>query len=192
MCEPRESRRLAPPRPVAAAAARAPPLALTPPLLARGWSQELNPNSADTEALTTFYTTLYEQRPDSELAARFLLQHGLLPGGEAEAKQLVKKFGKAASSSKGGGGGGGSKAPAKKKASKDEDDFVEAKPKKPPAKKPAAKKPAADSSDEEFEEKKKKPAAAAAKKPPAKRPNVPPEDSSDEDDVPLSKKMKKK
>ena len=70
--------------------------------------QELNPTAPDTEALTTFYTTLYQQRPNSEMAAKFLLQHGLLPGGEDEAKRLVKKFGKAGSSSK-------SAAPAKRK-----------------------------------------------------------------------------
>ena len=34
------------------------------------------PTAPDTEALTTFYTTLYQQRPNSEMAAKFLLQHG--------------------------------------------------------------------------------------------------------------------
>jgi hypothetical protein len=55
-------------------------------------SQELPPDGADTEALTTFYTTLLQQRPDSEMAARFCVQYGLLP--EDEAKVLAKKFAK--------------------------------------------------------------------------------------------------
>ena len=84
-----------------------------------GQTKELDPNAADTEALTTFYETLYEQRPDSEMAARWLLQHGLLP--EDDIAKVLKKYGKggsANSSSKGGskssGGSGSQKA---KKAS---------------------------------------------------------------------------
>ena len=60
-----------------------------------GQTKELDPNGADTEALTIFYTTLYQQKPESELAAKTLLQFGLLPGGEEEAKKLMKKLGKA-------------------------------------------------------------------------------------------------
>ena len=63
-----------------------------------GQTKELAENAADTEALTIFYTTLYQQRPDSEMAAKFLLQHGLLE--EDEATRLVKKFGKSGGSSK--------------------------------------------------------------------------------------------
>ena len=51
----------------------------------------------------TFYTTLYEQRPDSKIAAEFLLRHGLL--SHDEAADLNKKMGKSAGGSKGGGGG---------------------------------------------------------------------------------------
>ena len=43
-----------------------------------GQTKELSESAADTEALKCFYETLYEQRPDSEMAAKFLLQHGLL------------------------------------------------------------------------------------------------------------------
>ena len=68
-----------------------------------GQTKELNPNAADTEALTTFYTTLYEQKPDSKIAAEFLLRHGLL--SHDEAADLNKKMGKSAGGSKGGGGG---------------------------------------------------------------------------------------
>ena len=64
-----------------------------------GQTKELEPNAPDTEALTLFYTSLYKQRPDSEMAQKWLLQFGLLPGGEAEAKQLLKKFGKVSKAS---------------------------------------------------------------------------------------------
>ena len=49
-----------------------------------GQTKELPEAAADTEALKTFYSTLYEQRPDSEMAARFLMQHGLLEEDEAK------------------------------------------------------------------------------------------------------------
>jgi len=156
-----------------------------------GQTKELNANAADTEALTTFYETLYTQRPDSKMAADFLLKHGLLPWDEAEA--LNKKMGKATSSSKPSGGG------AKKAKRNDEDDFVESKP-KPKAKAAASKPkrpsiPADDSSDDEFVAAKgSKPAAKPAPKKgkpaaPAKRKQE--DDSSDEEDVPLSSKKRK-
>ena len=58
-----------------------------------GQTKELSATAADSEALRVFYTTMHEQRPGSELASRFLLQHGLLELEEAEklAKQLGKK-----------------------------------------------------------------------------------------------------
>ena len=107
--------------------------------------QELAQNAADTEALTTFYTSLYEQRPDSEMAARFLLQHGLLPGGEEEALKLQKKFGKAGAGKA--ASTAASKSAPKRKAKDDDDDFEKPAKKKAPAKKPPAKKMAPDSSD---------------------------------------------
>ena len=48
--------------------------------------------SAASEASLTFYQTLHEQRPDSEMAMRWLLQHGQLP--EDEAKAVAKRLGK--------------------------------------------------------------------------------------------------
>ena len=96
-----------------------------------GQTKELNPTAADTEALTIFYETLYEQRPDSRMAQEFLVKHGLLGWKEAEA--VNKKLGnKAAASSK----------PKPKKA--DDDDAFESKPKVkkgPAAKAPAKKEP---------------------------------------------------
>ena len=62
-----------------------------------GQTKELNPTAADSEALTTFYSTLYKQRPDSEMAARFLLQHGLLP--DEDLQKVYKKYGKGAGAS---------------------------------------------------------------------------------------------
>lgn len=139
-----------------------------------GQTKELDPNAADTEALTNFYQSLLRQRPESEMAQRWLLQYGLLPGGEDEAKAMIKKLGKSAPSSK----PTAAKKPSKPAAN---DDDFESKPKgKAPAKKPPPSKSKAtiakeDSSDEEFEEK-KKPAAtkkpAASSKPPAKRPGT--------------------
>ena len=41
-----------------------------------GQTKELNPVAPDAEALKIFYKTLHEQRPNSEMAQRFLLQHG--------------------------------------------------------------------------------------------------------------------
>ena len=163
-----------------------------------GQTKELNSNAADTEALTTFYETLYRQTPDSKMAAEFLLKHGLLEYDEAD--ELNKKMGKVAAKSA--ASSGGSKPKAKPKAT---DDDFEAKPKKAPAKKAPAKKASIpkddDSSDEEFEAK-KKPAPKAAAKPAAKKPAAKkpaagakrpvPEDSSDEDETPLSQKTKAK
>jgi hypothetical protein len=143
-----------------------------------GQTKELNPNAPDTEALVTFYETLYQQRPDSEMAARFLLQHGLLP--EDEAKKLVKKFGV-----KKGGGGSSSSGGAKAKPKASDDDF-QSKPKPKPKKPPIKKLPADDSSDEEFVEQKAK---AKAKPAPKRKPSLPADDSSD-DDVPLQQKKK--
>lgn len=77
----------------------------------KGQTKQLNPSAADTEGLTSFYTSLYKQRPESEMAARFLLQHGLLP--EEDIEKTIKRFnikgGGGASSSKSGGGGSSSK-----------------------------------------------------------------------------------
>lgn len=150
-----------------------------------GQTKELNPTAADSEALTTFYSTLLKQRPDSEMAARFLLQHGLLP--DEDLQKVYKKYGKGAgaSSSK---SGGSSSQPKKKPAANDDDDFEKKPAKKAPAKKAPAKKAEPDSSDEEFAAKKPAPAKKA---PPAKRPVVNNDDDSSEDDAPLAKKTKK-
>ena len=75
-----------------------------------GQTKALDPNAADTDALTLFYESLHKQRPESEMAQRWLLQHGLLP--EDEAAKLAKLFGKAGASKS---SGGGSKAPPKRK-----------------------------------------------------------------------------
>ena len=119
-----------------------------------GQTKELNPNAPDTEALTIFYETLYQQRPDSEMAQRFLVQHGLLP--EDEAKKLVKVLGVKAKSSSGGGSSGGGKT--KKPAADDDDDFT-SKPKAKAKSKPPPKKIAQDddSSDEEAFAKRRRP-----------------------------------
>lgn len=69
-----------------------------------GQTKALDPNAADTDALTLFYESLHKQRPDSEMASRWLLQHGLLP--EEEAQRLFKLYGKS---------GGGNKSPVKRK-----------------------------------------------------------------------------
>lgn len=152
-----------------------------------GQTKELNPTAPDTEALTTFYTTLYQQRPDSEMAARFLMQHGLLP--DEDLKAVFKKYGKGSSSSS--KSGGSSSQVKKKPAANDDDDFQ----KKPAKKAPAPKKPPTkrtvepDSSDEEFTA--KAPPKKAAAKPPPKKPVVANDDDSSEDDQPLAKKAKK-
>ena len=91
-----------------------------------GQTKTLDPNAADTESLTTFYETLYEARPDSEMAARFLVQYGLLD--EDEASRLCKKYGIAKKGGKAAASSGGSKPKSKKGG--DDDDFV-----KKPAKK---------------------------------------------------------
>ena len=65
-----------------------------------GQTKELDENAADTEALTIFYETLYQQKPESKMAAEFLLKHGLLPHDEAE--KLFKKLGKTGASKSGG------------------------------------------------------------------------------------------
>ena len=61
-------------------------------------------NSASNEANLTFYETLHQQRPKSEMAIRWLLQHGKLPLDEAKlwSKKLgtAKKATAVASSSK--------------------------------------------------------------------------------------------
>ena len=49
-----------------------------------GHTKTLSENATDSEALRIFYTSLYEQRPDSEMAQRFLVQHGLLPRHKAQ------------------------------------------------------------------------------------------------------------
>lgn len=60
-----------------------------------GQTKALDPNAADTDALTLFYESLHKQRPDSEMASRWLLQYGLLPEDEA-AKLHTQLGGKAA------------------------------------------------------------------------------------------------
>ena len=112
-----------------------------------GQTKELNPTAADTEALTIFYETLYEQKPDSRMAQEFLLKHGLLPWKEAEA--VNKKLGSKASSS--------ASKPKPKRAADDEDDFE----KKPKVKKgAAASKPAASKPASKGAAEKKKPVVA--------------------------------
>jgi len=171
-----------------------------------GQTKELSASAADSEALKSFYSSLHEQRPDSEMASRWLLQHGLLERDEAE--KLAKQFKKPAPSKS---------APsktAKRPKADDEDDFEEPKKKAAPKKKlppKAKKKAAADSSDEEEEDDdepedssedeyvapKKKPPPKAKGKPPPKPPpkpkgkTIPPEDSSDEDE-PIAARKKKK
>ena len=138
-----------------------------------GQTKELDPNAADTEALITFYQSLYKQRPDSEMAQKWLLQFGQFPDGEEESKKWFKIHGKGGATKS---SSTASKPAAKKsKATADDDDFTSKPKSKAPTKKAPAKKPAAepDSSDEEFESKKKPPAKKpAAAKPPAKRPGA--------------------
>ena len=57
-----------------------------------GQTKELSESDPSTEALTIFYETLHTQRPKSEMAIKWLLQHGKLP--EDEAKVWAKKLGK--------------------------------------------------------------------------------------------------
>ena len=39
-----------------------------------GQTKMLDPGAADTDALICFYSTLHQQRPESEMASRWLLQ----------------------------------------------------------------------------------------------------------------------
>uniref|UniRef100_A0A7S4BHQ1 Uncharacterized protein n=1 Tax=Chrysotila carterae TaxID=13221 RepID=A0A7S4BHQ1_CHRCT len=57
-----------------------------------GQTKELDMSAADAEALRIFYSTLHTQRPESEMASKWLLQHGLLERDEAEqlSKLLLK------------------------------------------------------------------------------------------------------
>ena len=48
-----------------------------------GQTKSLSANAADTDGVTLFYQSLYKQRPDSEMAQRWLLQHGLAHGSSA-------------------------------------------------------------------------------------------------------------
>ncbi|KAL1530417.1 hypothetical protein AB1Y20_001322 [Prymnesium parvum] len=155
-----------------------------------GQTKALDPNAADTDALTLFYKSLHEQRPESEMASRWLLQHGLLP--EEEAARLVKLYGKGTSSK----GNGAAKSPTKRKAP----DVKKAKASaaKAPARKKASQGKDSSSEDSSSEEEvlpakssrslnpkgKKAPEAQKAAQP---RPKKPAMDSSDED-VPLSQK----
>ena len=141
-----------------------------------GQTKELSETDPSSEGITIFYETLHQQRPKSEMAIKWLLQHGKLP--EDEAKVWAKKLGKdkkvaAVATSE------------KRKLKADDDDFAKKPAKKaaPPAKKKPSVKP--DSSDEDdFDAKKKpaakKPAAKPAAKKPAK-PKVKADDSSDEE-----------
>mmetsp|Transcript_5420 Transcript_5420/g.10659 ORF Transcript_5420/g.10659 Transcript_5420/m.10659 type:complete len:180 (+) Transcript_5420:121-660(+) len=145
-------------------------------------------NSASSEASLIFYETLHAQRPDSEMAIRWLLQHGKLPLDEA--KLWSKKLGKDKKTT-------AVAASSKQKLKADDDDFA----KRPAAKKAKkAVKPEPDSSDDDADDFKKpkpapkkpaakKPAAKPAPKKPAPKPKVKHDDSSsDEEDRPLSQR----
>ncbi|GAB4813504.1 hypothetical protein N2152v2_000550 [Parachlorella kessleri] len=134
----------------------------------------------ENEPLRKFYTSLLEQRPDSEMAMKWCVQHGLLPAEKAQAwlDQQPRRVTGAKSPSKGAAAGarGGSRTPAKRKTAvkeedddDDEDDF-----KKPVAKKRAA--PAA---------KKSGAAGTAAKKTTVKKEQPEWSDDDDDDDKPL-------
>lgn len=56
-----------------------------------GQTKSLDPNATDTDALILFYESLHKQRPDSDMARRWLMQHGLLP--HEEAAKLQKELG---------------------------------------------------------------------------------------------------
>ena len=43
-----------------------------------GQTKDLNMDASDSAALKIFYESLYKQKPESEMAQKFLLQHGLL------------------------------------------------------------------------------------------------------------------
>lgn len=165
-----------------------------------GQTKELDENASDGQALKIFYTTLYKEKPQSELAAKWLLQHGLHDDKETAAK-LAKRFGAKCN------GDTKPRPPPKRKAS--DDDFAPSKPKPPPAKKPALKRiaPEPDSSEDDFEPAKAKKPPAAPPKPKstvAPPPKLPPKptppkpkpklpvpslgDSSDED-VPLAQRV---
>jgi len=103
-----------------------------------GQTKELDMSAADAEALRIFYSTLHTQRPESEMASKWLLQHGLLERDEAEqlSKLLLKNQKKPSST--------GSKPAAKRPVASD-DDFKAAPPKKKAA--TNGKKATADSSD---------------------------------------------
>lgn len=79
-----------------------------------GQTKTLPPNATDTEALISFYQSLHEQRPNSEMAQRFLMVHGLFEDDE-EAARVAKKLGKAAKAATKSSGGGGSSSKPKKK-----------------------------------------------------------------------------
>uniref|UniRef100_A0A7S3AI78 Uncharacterized protein n=1 Tax=Haptolina ericina TaxID=156174 RepID=A0A7S3AI78_9EUKA len=154
-----------------------------------GQTKSLDPNAADTDALTLFYESLHKQRPDSEMASRWLLQYGLLPHDEAAKlhKELGGKVTKTAAK------GVSAKASSAKRKASDDDDFVAAK--KPPPKKSAPKaRMQPDSSEDEFESKpppaksKAAPKATTVKKSAAKPKKPPAADSSDEEDMPLSQR----
>mmetsp|Transcript_20209 Transcript_20209/g.61523 ORF Transcript_20209/g.61523 Transcript_20209/m.61523 type:complete len:170 (+) Transcript_20209:121-630(+) len=158
-----------------------------------GQTMEHDESTPDGPALKIFYETLLQQRPESAMAAEWLLKRGLLE--DDLAKSWLKKLGKDKKTT------GATKPAPKRKASAD--DF-ESKPKAKgrgkamtkkgaaakgaAAKKPGRKKakPERDSSDEEPFEEKPKP---ATRKPPAKRAAAAP-DSSDEDETPLSQRKK--
>uniref|UniRef100_A0A7S0IRY2 Uncharacterized protein n=1 Tax=Calcidiscus leptoporus TaxID=127549 RepID=A0A7S0IRY2_9EUKA len=161
-----------------------------------GQTKELDSNAPDSTALKIFYSTLHTQRPESELASRWLLQHGLLEHDEAERQcKLLKVAPK--------------KPPSVKRQANDEDDFESApkgkgKGKAPKGKKSAGSKKKDDSSeDESFQEAPKKKAgktAAPKTKPKAKPPpkvqkrapkaSAAVDDSSEEEELPLNKRKK--
>lgn len=69
---------------------------------------------AESESLRIFYTTLREQRPESEIAPLWLMQHGLLP--EEEAAELFKKVSSSRSKARAVGAGGASPSKGASKA----------------------------------------------------------------------------
>ena len=58
------------------------------------------------DSLRKFYTSLRKQKPESEMAEVWLMEHGLLPEEEAHDayKRMLKRKGKAAPAKKSGGG----------------------------------------------------------------------------------------
>lgn len=130
----------------------------------------------ETDPLRMFYSSLLEQRPESEMAEKWCLQHGLIDKARVEevAKKYARKQAKAEAKARVKKAAG-----ATKKATAGNAKAAETKKRKAPAK--AADKP--------------KKAKAAQKPKPKKKPAPKPaeSDSSDsDDDVPLASRMMQK